>query len=246
MCHQALFLVPINSRISDIPPGPLQCRVYNQPCGTFQALSKCSNRQVGVQSQIDRSGQASTLLLKNAQAMNLPAPNKRPETESVHAHATTPRVDQFTNSEGHECTKPQVELTSSRIQKFTNPRIHGCSRIRTGFHGCSRIHEFTNPRTHEPTDVSRIQGCSRMHVCSARSLIRNGLLRVVFRARYVPRKNDTHPLLLHIVFRARYVPKKMIRANSRILKIDLRTIFRILEIVRIIFFWYVSRTKHDM
>ena len=52
--------------------------------------------------------------------------------------------------------------------------------------------------------------------------------------------------LLHIVFRARYVPKKMIRTISRILKIVLRSIFRILEFARIIFFWYVSRTKNDM
>ena len=35
----------------------------------------------------------------------------------------------------------------------------------------------------------------------------------------------------------------MIRTKSRILKIVLRSIFRILDFVRIIFFWYVSRTK---
>ena len=105
LCHQALFLVQINSRISDIPPRPLQCRVSNQPCGTFQALSEYSNRQVGVQSQIDRCRQSSTLLLKNAQAMNLPAPNKRPETEAYECtcHNTTSwPVHEFRGSRIHE------------------------------------------------------------------------------------------------------------------------------------------------
>ena len=115
----------------------------------------------------------------------------------MNAHATTPRVDQFTNSEVHECTKPHAsrvdQFTNSEVHESTNPRVFtnpdGCSRVFTN----PRIHEFTNPRIH---GCSRIHGRSRMHVCSARSFIRNGLLRVVFRARYVPNKNDTYSFFI--------------------------------------------------
>jgi len=51
--------------------------------------------------------------------------------------------------------------------------------------------------------------------------------------------------LLRFVFRARYVSKKHDTYEFQDSKIVLRSIFRILEFIRIIFFWYVRRTKHE-